>query len=212
MTSYTLTDSSTYFPESNHHHQPPVKTESSASPDLLAHNGTNTPSVPPFQFKLQPSSSSSRGSHPSTRHPSEPPTFPNSQLYRFGSRGSSYNLMSQGSWPPSPPQVPSNVPQANDAINGGRYTLGHSNSMSYNDDYDDVSDSLVELTHGSQYVPGHDNSSTANGNGKNIRRRSSKGALLSPLRGVGGVGPRSPTWPSCQNLSLISVIFVSFSM
>lgn len=159
------------------HHQVPVKTEASASPDLLS---PTIASLQQYQFKFH--SSSSHGSLPSSRHPSEPPTLPQHSIYRFGSASSGYNLMSaQNSWPPSPTSshhLPSVVTQTGGMINGhGKYDPGHSQqSASYGDDDDDVSE-LVDLPPGSH--SGLPSGSAGGSSAKNIRRRSSKGAVHS---------------------------------
>lgn len=181
MRPYALADTTTYFPEYSPHHQVPVKTEASASPDLLS---PSIASLQHFQFKFHPpSSSSSHGSLPSSRHPSEPPALTPNHIYRFGSSSSGYNLMSQSSWPPSPTsshQLPSGASHSSAMINGSsKYDLGPPpHSLSYGDDYEEVSD-LVELPAGSHSSLGGADasaSSSVNGAGKHIRRRSSKGA------------------------------------
>lgn len=163
-------------------HQVPVKTEASASPDLLS---PTIASLQQYQFKFHSHpSSSSHGSLPSSRHPSEPPTLPQHSIYRFGSTSSAsgYNLMSaQNSWPPSPTSshhLPSVATQAGGMINGnGKYDPEHSqHSVSYGDEYDDVSE-LVDLPPGTH--SGLPTGSAGGSSAKNIRRRSSKGAVHS---------------------------------
>ncbi|KAF8062419.1 fungal-specific transcription factor domain-containing protein [Lyophyllum atratum] len=170
MGPFIRTDSMSYYPE---HHTAQVKTEASASPDLLPPSVASLQQYP-FRFHAPPSSSS-HGSLPSSRHPSEPPALSQNHVYRFGS-GSAYNLMStQSSWPPSPssphhqPSGPSRMINDN-----SKYELGPSqHSISYADDYDEVSE-LVELPEDSHSNLGGDAAGASSGGGKNVRRRSSK--------------------------------------
>ncbi|KAG6909434.1 hypothetical protein DXG01_000588 [Tephrocybe rancida] len=170
MRHFTLADS-TYSPE----HSPPVKTEAFASPHLLP---STISSLQQYQFKFHaPASSSSHGSLPSSRQHSEPPALPQSHIFRFGS-DPSYNLMSNSSWSPSPNS--SHLPSASSrmANDNSKFELtSDSNAISYPDDYDDENSELVEISEGSHPTLGGDPaaSSSTNGAGKHIRRRSSKG-------------------------------------
>ncbi|KAG6888363.1 hypothetical protein C0995_008950 [Termitomyces sp. Mi166 len=178
MRHFTLADPS-YFSEQS----PPVKTEASASPDLLS---PSLSSLQQFQFKFHaPPSSSSHGSLPSTRHPSEPPALPQSHIYRFGS-GSGYNPMSnQSSWSSSPGSPLPLTSVSSRMVNGdGKFELEtDSNTITYMDDYDDTTE-LVEIPEGSNLNLGGDfSSSSTNNPQKQIRRRSSKACtFLGPSR------------------------------
>ncbi|KAG6826250.1 hypothetical protein H0H92_000574 [Tricholoma furcatifolium] len=176
MPHFSLADPQ-YFAE----HSPPVKTEASASPDLLS-SGIASIHQYPFKFHHAPPSSSSHGSLPSPRHPSEPPSLTQSQIYRFGS-GSSYNIMSNHtSWTPSPSSSHHMSSTSSRVGHGnGKFDLmSNQNTVTYPDDYDDAE--LVEIPEGSH--PGDlAMESSTNGSGKHIRRRSSKACtFLGPSR------------------------------
>ncbi|KAG6817027.1 hypothetical protein H0H87_000651 [Tephrocybe sp. NHM501043] len=177
MSHFNLADPP-YFSE----HSPPVKTEASASPDLLSPSLT---SIQQYQFKFHaPPSTSSHGSLPTSRHPSEPPTLSQNHIYRFGS-GSGYNLMTNSSWSPSPSSSHNLTSAPSRMANGsGKLELESTpHTMSYSDDFDDSTE-LVEISEGSHLNLGGDPATTsANGAGKHIRRRSSKACtFLGPSR------------------------------
>lgn len=172
MASSAVSHSHYFIDHPNHtQRQGPVKTEASASPDL----SPAPASLQQFQFTFHSQPSSSHDSLPSSRNPSEPPTTLPPSLYRFGS---GYNLMSGQSWPsPGSSQHPSsslhNAPIAGAGNGHTKYELAAlQHTMSYSDDYDDVSE-LVDISHsGFSGTPGSAGSSGE----KTIRRRSSKGA------------------------------------
>ncbi|KAF9012001.1 fungal-specific transcription factor domain-containing protein [Cyathus striatus] len=177
--------SNTYFDHPNllngHHHQVPVKTEASSSPDL----SPAPASVHQFHFKFHSQSSSSHGSLPSSRNHSQSPacSLPQQPIYRFGSVPGAYNLLSAPSWPSStlhhhPDSLAAINPHSSSSSENStphslKYDLptNHHSAMSYSDEYDnDLADLPLESpTHLSNYL-----GSSSNAGERAVRRRSSK--------------------------------------
>jgi hypothetical protein len=127
----------------------PVKSEASASPDLLS--SSSFPSIHQFQFSFHSPQSHSTSSEPDTIHNS---------VFRFGpSQEQSYHLMPQ-SWSASP--GPSRQSSSGAQLLNGMCHSAFSPSFPYPrpiDDDDDMADSALNASNG----------------GKHVRRRSSKG-------------------------------------
>jgi len=166
-------------PHLNGHHQVPVKTEASSSPDL----SPGPPSLQHFQFKFNPPTAiHSHGSVPQSRNPSESPScVPPQAIYRFGQDQTRYrySVVSDQPWPSA---ISHHLRQ--DLNLSQRHTNRHiyNNSdyfrptaMSYSDDYDNGSDlaDIVDVGHG------FGDSAGGHSHDKAVRRRSSKGGRFS---------------------------------
>ncbi|TFK29468.1 hypothetical protein FA15DRAFT_752599 [Coprinopsis marcescibilis] len=164
------------IPHLNGHHQVPVKTEASSSPDL----SPGPPSLQHYQFKFNPHAVVSHGSVPQSRNPSESPScLPPQPLYRFGSDSGPYDVVAEQSWPTS--VIPHHLSSRQNINFNPRLINGHNNShsdehnrppMSYSDEYDNASD-IADLA-GDGLHPSAFGGSGGHSNDKAVRRRSSK--------------------------------------
>ncbi|KAG6848569.1 hypothetical protein H0H93_015837, partial [Arthromyces matolae] len=173
----------------------PIKSEASASPDLLSPRLSSLQHFP-FKFHLQhpPPSTTTTASVPS-RNSSEPPASgaalpPQNHIYRFGPNSGYNNFMSNhSSWSSSPGSATHELVSASSRglLNGSNDNdkfelVSPSHLGSYVDDYDDTE--LLELPEGSGVdlvdLPVR---SAQNQDGKQVRRRSSKACtFLGPSR------------------------------
>ena len=163
-------------PRLNGHHQVPVKTEASSSPDLSPASN----SLQHFQFKFNPHTVPSHASIPQSRTHSESPScLPPTPLYRFGSDSAGVTTTSEQAWPRSvashhlPPPHAVNYSQSHPSGHHTHPPELYRPAMSYSDEYD-VSD-LAELGVGDQSHGGGFGGSESHNHEKQIRRRSSKG-------------------------------------
>ena len=162
-------------PHLNGHHQVPVKTEASSSPDL----SPGPPSLQHFQFKFNPSSIISHGAVQQARNLSESPSCAGPQpIYHFGPSRFHFNTSSEQHWPRS---IANHLPSRHDiGLSQRHINRPYHNqtdhivrpAMSYSDDYDNASD-LADIVGDGE--AGGSYGDSGNANEKGVRRRSSKG-------------------------------------